>query len=127
VAPRMWTRNRPSAHGLHVDGIALPLRGRRIDLGVVLHDAHGAEAHDLEHARELAAVVNRPMLAALMRHVLDVVDQRLGARHVVRQLLADQIAAIRDPSHERRVTESNGVTSLEMAVDATRCAGGGEM
>jgi predicted dehydrogenase len=47
--------------------------------------------------------------------------------HVVRQLLADQIAAIRDPSHRRRVTESNGVTSLEMAVDATRCAGGGEM
>ncbi|MFP4143593.1 MAG: Gfo/Idh/MocA family protein, partial [Phycisphaeraceae bacterium] len=38
--------------------------------------------------------------------------------HVLRSLLADQIAAIRNPAHERRITEENGYTSLQTAVRA---------
>ena len=33
----------------------------------------------------------------------------------IRELLEDQVKFIRDPSHVRRVTEANGLTSLEMA------------
>lgn len=42
--------------------------------------------------------------------------------HVVRGLMADQIAGIHDPAHERLITERNGVSSLEMAVNATELA-----
>ena len=37
---------------------------------------------------------------------------------MLRALLEDQIAAIRDPAHARRIDESNGITSLVMAVAA---------
>ena len=42
--------------------------------------------------------------------------------HVLCGLLSDQLAAIRDPGHTRRVTEENGLTSLEMAAAATDLA-----
>ena len=42
--------------------------------------------------------------------------------HVLRGLLSDQLAAISDPGHTRRVTEDNGLTSLEMAAAATELA-----
>ena len=42
----------------------------------------------------------------------------------VRDLLADQIAFIRDPSRERRVVERDGYDSLAMAVRAVELAGG---
>jgi len=42
--------------------------------------------------------------------------------HVLRGLLADQVTAIRNPEHSRRVTEQNGLTSLEMAVRAAERA-----
>lgn len=42
--------------------------------------------------------------------------------HVLRSLLADQIAAIDDPNHVRRVSERNGYTSLELAITAQRLA-----
>jgi len=42
--------------------------------------------------------------------------------HVLRALMADQVAAVRDPGHGRLVDESGGVTSLEMAVGADRLA-----
>ena len=42
--------------------------------------------------------------------------------HVLRGLLSDQLAAIGDPAHTRRVTEDNGLTSLEMAARATDLA-----
>ena len=42
--------------------------------------------------------------------------------HVLRALLSDQVAAIRDPSRVRRITEKNGYTSLHMAEEATRLA-----
>ena len=43
-------------------------------------------------------------------------------QHVLRALLADQIAAIHDASHARRVSEANGFKSLELAVQATEAA-----
>ncbi len=42
--------------------------------------------------------------------------------HVLRELLGDQVAMLRNPSHTRRVTELNGYASLEMAVDAQHLA-----
>lgn len=42
--------------------------------------------------------------------------------HVVRALLADQAAAIRDPRHARRITEESGLTSLATAVRASELA-----
>ena len=41
---------------------------------------------------------------------------------VLRELLNDQIAAIRDPAHHRLVDQENGYRSLEMAVAADRLA-----
>ena len=41
---------------------------------------------------------------------------------MLRALLEDQIAAIRDPAHARRIDESNGITSLAMAVAAQQLA-----
>ena len=41
---------------------------------------------------------------------------------MVRDLMADQIAAIRDPSHVRRVSEQNGLTSLTTAIAAQMAA-----
>ena len=46
--------------------------------------------------------------------------ERYGA--MVRDMLEDQLAWIRDPSHVRRLTEQNGRDSLAMAVEATRLA-----
>jgi len=40
----------------------------------------------------------------------------------VQRLLADQVAYIRDPKHARRVTEANGLASLEMAAAAVKLA-----
>ena len=37
---------------------------------------------------------------------------------VVRALLADQIRSAEDPQHQRLVSEENGLTSLEIAVEA---------
>ena len=42
--------------------------------------------------------------------------------HVLRCLRSDQLAAIGDPGHTRRVTEENGLTSLDMAAAATELA-----
>ena len=42
--------------------------------------------------------------------------------HVVRALLADQIRSIDDPQHRRLVFEENGLTSLEIAVEAHELA-----
>ena len=47
--------------------------------------------------------------------------QELYAR-VVRALLADQIHSVDDPQHRRLVTEENGLTSLEIAVEADELA-----
>jgi predicted dehydrogenase len=41
---------------------------------------------------------------------------------VVRALLADQIRSADDPQHQRLVSEENGLTSLEMAVEADELA-----
>ncbi len=43
--------------------------------------------------------------------------------HVLRTLMADQLAAVDNPNHARRVDESNGLISLEMAAAARRLAG----
>jgi len=45
--------------------------------------------------------------------------------HVLRALLADQLAAMVDPGHERRVAEENGVASLAMALRARELSRGG--
>jgi hypothetical protein len=42
--------------------------------------------------------------------------------HVVRALRADQIRSIDDPLHGRLVSEENGLTSLEIAVEADELA-----
>jgi hypothetical protein len=41
---------------------------------------------------------------------------------VVRALLADQIRAVDDPQHRRLVSEENGLSSLEVAVEADELA-----
>lgn len=41
---------------------------------------------------------------------------------MLRHLMEDQLAAIRDPGHQRLVTESNGLSSLEYACKAQRLA-----
>ena len=43
---------------------------------------------------------------------------------MLRSLMQDQIAAIRDASHVRRVDETNGVASLELAYAAEALATG---
>lgn len=40
--------------------------------------------------------------------------------HVLRELLAEQLASIDHPRRKRRITAENGVTSLELAVEADR-------
>jgi len=42
--------------------------------------------------------------------------------HVVRALMADQIARIRDPAHARRLTEVDSVASVALACEADRLA-----
>ncbi len=42
--------------------------------------------------------------------------------HVLRELMADQLEAIADPTHLRRVTEVNGLRSVQTAVHATALA-----
>lgn len=42
--------------------------------------------------------------------------------HIVRALLADQVAALRNPRHVRRVTEANGYDSLQTAAQAQQLA-----
>jgi predicted dehydrogenase len=44
---------------------------------------------------------------------------------LLRALLADQVAWIRDHSHQRRITEENGRASLALAIEATRMANAG--
>jgi len=44
--------------------------------------------------------------------------------HVLRGLMADQLAAVDNPGHARRVSENNGISSLEMAARARQLAGG---
>jgi hypothetical protein len=41
---------------------------------------------------------------------------------LLRAMLADQLAFIADPSHERTITEDNGRESLRMSVQATKLA-----
>jgi hypothetical protein len=41
---------------------------------------------------------------------------------LLRAMLEDQLAYLRDPTHPRRLTEWNGYRSLQMAVRATECA-----
>ena len=71
------------------------------------------------------------------RHKQREVDRRVRIHHdaglskldlygkIMRDLLADQVAAIREPSHLRRITEQNGLRSLEYAVKADRLASKG--
>ncbi len=47
--------------------------------------------------------------------------------HVLRGLLDDQIKAIHEPEHQRRITEANGYTSLAVAAEADRLARGGSV
>ena len=44
--------------------------------------------------------------------------------YVVRSLLADQVNAIQNPDHQRRITEANGLRTVEMAIDADELARG---
>ena len=41
---------------------------------------------------------------------------------LLRALLADQVAWIRDHAHPRRITQENGRASLALAIEATRMA-----
>lgn len=45
--------------------------------------------------------------------------------HVLRALLEDQLATVRDPTHRRRVSEANGLRSLTIAAEADRLARSG--
>ena len=59
-----------------------------------------------------------------LEHGLNVDKQeRYGA--IVRDMLEDQLAWMRDPGHVRRLTEQNGRDSLAMAVEANRLAHAG--
>jgi hypothetical protein len=44
---------------------------------------------------------------------------------LLRALLADQVAWIRNRAHPRRITEENGRASLALAIEATRMADAG--
>ena len=44
---------------------------------------------------------------------------------LLRALLADQVAWIRDHAHQRRITEENGRASLALAIEATEMASAG--
>jgi predicted dehydrogenase len=50
-------------------------------------------------------------------------DKQRRYSELLRSLMADQLAWLRDRSHVRKITESNGCDSLAMAVHATRLAG----
>jgi len=41
---------------------------------------------------------------------------------LLRALLADQLAWVRDPTHQRRITENNGRDSLAVACEADQMA-----
>lgn len=71
---------------------------------------------------------------AMSRHQTRHVDCRVSMEYdvgmpklelygmIIRDLMADQIAAIRDASHARRITEINGLTSLAYASEADAIA-----
>lgn len=61
--------------------------------------------------------------AALVEIAFTTGQDKLGIYGtVVRELAADQVAWIRDPSHRRRLTEAEGVASVAMACAADRLA-----
>jgi hypothetical protein len=49
-------------------------------------------------------------------------DKMTVYTEAVRDLAADQIARIRDPAHERRLTEADSVAAVALACDADRLA-----
>jgi len=84
----------------------------------------------VEVLRTYAGQDCRPTGRGVERHVTKRVrlvhepapDKQTVYADSVRALLADQLAFLRDPSHTRRVTESNGRAALELAQAATRLA-----
>jgi len=76
----------------------------------------GAERRMLGRFREFEAAALVEIEFGLGRPKLDVYAE------TVRDLAADQIAFIRDPAHERRLTEADGVAAVTMACMADRLA-----
>lgn len=65
---------------------------------------------------------NRDVTHLLAFELAPEADKQAVYAESARQLLADQIAAIRDPVHSRRVTEENGREALALAEAACRLA-----
>ena len=82
----------------------------------VIERYEGAARHVRGRFRPFAAT-------ALVEITFTAGQDKLGIYgDVVRDLAADQVAWIRDPSHRRRLTESEGVASVAMACAADRLA-----
>jgi len=108
----------------------------RLTIDAIVDDAALEMLQDIMPAAEVETVAtyrgNERLCTS--RHKPYAVDRRVvvscGAgmskqelyAHVLRALLADQVAAVRNSSHQRRVNESNGISSLETAVAADRLA-----
>jgi len=103
---------------------------------IATRDTAGALDQMIENVRKEAAIetYSGPDRNVTSRHKSYEVDGRYVIEadvgmtkpelygHTLCGLLADQLATIRDPQHERRVTEENGVASLAMAVHASDLA-----
>ncbi len=76
-----------------------------------------AERHPVSRHRERTADVHAIVTASAGLPKMELYGKML------RDLLADQIAAIRDPAHQRRVSERNGHSSLAAACAAQSAAG----
>jgi len=82
------------------------------------------ETFDERHGKVISRGVRRDLTRRIHLTYQPNADKQAVYANSIRQLLADQIAFIRDPSHVRRVVELNGYDSLAMAVRAVELAGG---
>jgi len=94
------------------DGLARLLPGSRMEVRAEYGDDGVAEGRGKRRT-----VSRRVKLTYAPQH-----DKEAAYASGVRDLLADQVACIRDPAHRRRITEDNGLASLQMACAAAELA-----
>lgn len=87
-------------------------------------DTSWRELEQYEGAQSELPLRHRPARATgrYAAHATAGMDKEQTYGHVLRELICDQVAAIRDPNHSRRVTELTGYEALHTAVTADQFA-----
>lgn len=80
------------------------------------------EEYDEDEQKVMGRGKQRTVTKRVRLHLCPNPDKMAVYAQSVRNLLADQIAAVRDPSHVRRITERNGRDALIFAEDAAGLA-----